>query len=240
MTHENLDQYSNLYSDESYLYYDENIRCNTNYVNYCIKACTNFDHYLDLGLGHGKAIDLLSSNFKQVAVLEGSSVLAGTYANKYANVQIIETYFEEFSTNEKYENIGMGFILEHVDNPAVLLNQYAHFLTNSGRLYIGVPSASSMHRILAQKAGLLDDIEQMNEVDVLVGHKRLWTYEKWCKLFEDNHFKIEQVKGLTFKPFTTSQLNSLNLDSKIITALDDLSAHYPELANGLFFVLSKS
>lgn len=237
---ENLNNYLHAYIDDTNLYYEENIRGNVRYINCCIEACTNFDLFLDLGIGHGLALNILRNKFKQVLVLEGASDLVREYTNKYDNVKVIETYFESFFTKEKFDNIGMGFVLEHVDDPAALLNHFAQFLSSEGRLFIGVPSASSLHRLLAHKAGMITDIEMMTETDFAHGHKRLWSYSKWRAFFENEGFKIETAYGIAFKPFATSQLKSLNLDPKIITALDDLSAHYPELANGLFFVLSKS
>lgn len=233
---ENLNQYVDTYSGSPF--HEENLRGLQRYVNCVIQSCANFDQYLELGIGHGLVLDRLRQEFKRVVVLEGAQSLVEEYKNKFDNVELIETYFETFSSKEKFSNIGMGFILEHVDDPGAILKRYAGLLAENGRIFIGVPSASSMHRILAQKAGMLENIEQLTETDIAFGHKRLWIYQKWLDLLEDTGFKIEKAYGIAFKPFTTGQLNSLNLDPEIIHALDDLSLEYPELSNGLFFEVS--
>lgn len=233
---EDLNQYVNTYSEN--LFHDENVRGLHCYINHVIQSVTNFDQFLELGIGHGVVMDTLRQKFKQVIVLEGSPVLVNDYQDKYQNVEIIETYFETFSSKAKFQNIGMGFILEHVDDPVAILNKYAKFLTENGRIFIGVPSASSMHRILAKKAGMLENLEQMSETDIAFGHKRSWVYKKWQDLLNNTGFKIEKAYGIAFKPFTTEQLDSLNLDPRIMQALDDLSIEYPELANGIFFEVS--
>ncbi len=232
----NLNQFVNTYSNDPF--HNENQRGLYRYANLCIKHSLNLDSYLELGIGHGVTLDQLSHNFKRVVVLEGASTLVNEYTGKHKNVEIIETLFERFSSTEKFANIGMGFILEHVDDPATILQQYVQFLTKTGRIYIGVPSASSMHRLLANQAGMLDNIEQLSETDIAFGHQRLWTYQKWRDVLENTGFKIEKAYGIAFKPFTTGQISSLNLDDRIILALDDMSENYPELANALFFEVS--
>lgn len=57
-------------------------------------------------------------------------------------------YFEEYSPDEKFDVIIMGFVLEHVDNPDLILERYRHFLKPGGRLYIAVPNAKSLNRRL--------------------------------------------------------------------------------------------
>ncbi len=233
---ENLNQYLDTYSNDPFE--DENRRGLTRYVDYCLKHRIGNDSLLELGIGHGIALEKLRQHFRRMVVLEGASVLVEQYANQYPNVEVVETYFEQFSTTEKFDNIGMGFILEHVDDPALILRRFAPFLSASGRIFIGVPSASSMHRTLAQQAGMLDDIRQLTPTDLAFGHKRLWTYQDWKQLLEDEGFTIEKIQGLAFKPFSTGQLSSLNLEPKIVAALDDLSLSYPELANALFIEAS--
>lgn len=233
---ENLNQYVETYSNNPFD--EENRRGLIRYVSYCIDSSFGNDNYLELGIGHGVTLNKLKAYFKRVVVLEGASSLVKEYQGKYDNVEIIETYFEQFSTREKFDNIGMGFILEHVDDPIAILRQFAQFLSATGRIFIGVPSASSMHRILAQKAGMLNDIRELTPTDHAFGHKRLWTYSDWKNLLETEGFKVEKIQGLAFKPFSTSQLASLNLAPSIIDALDDLSIAYPELANALFIEAS--
>lgn len=233
---ENLNQYLDTYSNDPFE--AENHRGLNRYVDYCLNNSVGSDSLLELGIGHGIALEKLRQHFNRIVVLEGASVLVEQYAHQYPNVEVVETYFEQFSTTEKFDNIGMGFILEHVDDPALILRRFAPFLSPSGRIFIGVPSASSMHRILAQRAGMLDDIRKLTPTDLNFGHKRLWTYQDWKQLLENEGFTIEKIQGLAFKPFSTAQLCSLNLDPKIVMALDDLSLDYPELANALFIEVS--
>lgn len=233
---EDLNQFINSYQDNPF--HDENVRGLARFVNYCLEFARDAQNYLELGIGHGITLQQLSQNFQHVVVLEGSSELVTEYTHKYPNVKVIETYFEEFESDEKFANIGMGFILEHVEDPVGILTRFKKMLAPEGRILVGVPSASSLHRLLALRAGMLADLRLLSETDLAFGHKRLWTYQDWCDLFHQTGLTIETARGLAFKPFSTGQLQQLQLDLKIVTAMDDFAADYPEFSNALFFVLS--
>ena len=58
-------------------------------------------------------------------------------------VDLVEGYFETFSSDEKFDVINMGFVLEHVDDPIGLLNRVKNWLAPGGRLFLGVPNGNS-------------------------------------------------------------------------------------------------
>lgn len=232
MHQENLEQYLETYRKDPFAF-ENKIMLHT-FSSRCIQYSVSKKNYLELGIGHGITIENLSGYFEKVIVLEASPTLVNQYKNKYDNVELHETYFENFESTQRFDNIGMGFVLEHVDDPAFLLNKYRKFLTKNGSIFIGVPSASSLHRILAFKAGMLKDICQLSDTDINFGHKRYLTYHHWITLLKNEGLRIERVEGLYLKPFSTQQIQGLNLDSRIVDALVDVSKDYPEISNSLF------
>ena len=52
------------------------------------------------------------------------------------NANIIETFFENYKTNEKFDVIIMGFILEHVDNPKEILESFEPYLKEDGQFLL--------------------------------------------------------------------------------------------------------
>src|SRR5215471_12116044 len=209
MERENLNSVTEIYSNDPFERENE-IHC-SNYVTKCVQYAGHCDSWLELGLGSGVVIQRLSEKFQHVSVLDGAPVLVRQYTGKYPNVDIILTYFEDFETSERFRSIGMGFILEHVDDPAIILEKYSSLLLPGGRLFVGVPAASSIHRLLAVRAGLLDDIRTMSETDRRFGHKRYFTFNDWIKLFDAVGLKVLRAEGLYLKPFTTQQIESLSL-----------------------------
>lgn len=230
---EDLNTYSATYENDPFE--KENNHTIKNFINKVISYCVTRDSILELGIGHGVNLELLSENFRTVTILEGSREIIAKFQGKYSNIKIIDVFFEEFITQDRFNTISMGFILEHVDDPELILQKYRRFLSKGGSIYIGVPNAGSLHRLIAQKAGMLSDINTMSAVDVKFGHKRFLTFDQWENLLQRLNFKIKKAEGLYLKPFTTHQLESLNLSDIIVEAMIEIASAYPEISNSCFF-----
>lgn len=195
---------------------------------------------LELGLGHGFTTNIFSDNFDRHVVLEGSPAVIQNFKEKFpeCDAEIIETYFEEFSTEEKFDVIVMGFILEHVDDPFVIISRYKDFLSPCGKIFLAVPNAEVLNRRLGHLAGMLEDIEMLSENDLLLGHKRYFTVRSLSAEIDCAGYQIDKMEGIYLKPFTTSQIISLNLNEKVIRALCEVGVDYPELSCGILAQIS--
>jgi len=127
----------------------------------------------------------------------------------------------------------LGFILEHVDNPSEILTYYKKFLTLEGKMFVTVPNAEVLNRRLGYLAGLLPDIQELSEHDHLCGHKRYYTVESLTEEVKRAGYRIERLEGIYLKPFTTSQMISLNFGDNVINALCKVGIAYPELCCGI-------
>jgi len=95
-----------------------------------------------------------------------------------------------------------------------------------------------MNRRLGHLAGMLPDMEALSENDLVLGHQRYFTVRSLTQLVSDAGYKLETMEGIYLKPFATSQLLSLNLDTKVIRALCEMGVDYPELSCGLLAQLT--
>jgi trans-aconitate methyltransferase len=195
---------------------------------------------LDLGLGHGFATEIFSGGPGRHVVLEGSPAVIENFKLRFPDnrSEVIETYFEEFDTNERFDLIVMGFVLEQVDDPLLILNRFRTFLAPAGKLFVAVPNAEVMNRRLGHLAGMLPDMQALSENDLVLGHQRYFTVSSLTKLVNHAGYKIEKLEGIYLKPFATNQLLSLTLDAKIIQALCEMGVDYPELSCGLLAQLT--
>jgi len=205
------------------------------YPHRVIKFSEDSTSMLELGLGHGFTADIFSKHFKRYIILDGSSAVIQNFKNNYpdCNAEIVETYFEEFDTEERFDVINLGFILEHIDNPFQILTRFKKFLAPGGKVFVSVPNAEVLNRRLGNLAGLLPDMTVLSENDLLLGHKRYYTVETLTKEIENAGYTVEQMEGIYLKPFTTKQILSLNFDKKIIDALCEAAIDYPELSCGM-------
>jgi 2-polyprenyl-3-methyl-5-hydroxy-6-metoxy-1,4-benzoquinol methylase len=234
MNTNDLDSCVDAYKGDIKYDFDNNILLNW-YPKRIISQTCPSSSLLELGLGHGYSTNLFSQFYSHHNVLDGSKLVIENFKNKYPNCRAIieQTYFEEYESKKNFDLIIMGFILEHVESPNFILEYYRKFLKANGRLFISVPNAEVLNRRLGLLTGMLPDIKMMSENDYLLGHKRYYTVNSLKQEIEKASYEIIKMEGIYLKPFTTSQILSLNLPEEVINALCEVGINYPELSCGI-------
>lgn len=187
---------------------------------------------LELGLGHGHSTRTFSPHFERHVVLEGSQAVIDHFRANTPDspVEIVKTYFETFSTDERFDLVVMGFVLEHVDAPLLILRRFREFLAPGGRIFLAVPNAEVLNRRLGKLAGLLDDLCELSENDHLLGHQRYYTLPRLKSEISQAGYVVSCLEGIYLKPFATKQMISLQLGQPVIDALCVQGIDYPELS----------
>jgi 2-polyprenyl-3-methyl-5-hydroxy-6-metoxy-1,4-benzoquinol methylase len=190
---------------------------------------------LELGLGHGITATVFGPHFERHVVIDASAAVIANFRATFpeSKVEIVESYFEAFETDERFDVIVFGFILEHVDDPVQVLKHFRRFLAPDGRMFVAVPNAEVLNRRLGHLAGMLPDIEALSDHDRLLGHKRYYTVHTLRRDIESAGYEIKRLEGIYLKPFTTRQILSHNFDQKVIDALCQVGIDYPELCCGI-------
>jgi len=194
---------------------------------------------LDLGLGHGITIKLFEKRFNRYVVVEGSGKLIKDYynTNPDTNVEICQSFFESYETNEKFDVIIMGFVLEHVDDPLLILKKFKAFLKPEGIMYAAVPNCETLNRRIAMEAGMISRMDFFTERCLASGHKQLFTMNSFKDVILAAGLSVEMMEGFYLKPITTPQMLALNWNDDILWALMSLGKNYPELSFGLLAVV---
>lgn len=234
-----LDQHIGAYSDDFHYAFDNEIMLNS-YPARIMQLCKGSGSLLELGIGHGYTTNLFSRHFDKHVVIDGSQSVIKQFQNQYPDCSafVSECYFEDFKTDELFDVIIMGFILEHVMCPRDILEKYKRFLAPGGRCFITVPNGESMHRRIGKAAGLLDDMMSLGKGDLQLGHERTYSVSTLSAELEAVGYTVVRKEGIFLKPFTTEQLVSLNLSKEIISGLCDVAIDYPELSAALLFEVS--
>lgn len=229
-----LDAYIGAYGEGFVHAFDNDIMLNW-YPERIIAKTSPGQSLLELGIGHGFTTSRFARHFGRHVVVEGSrSVIAQfTASHSDCSAEIIEAYFETFETTERFDTVVMGFVLEHVDDPRIILERFNAFLAPHGRCFVAVPNGESLHRRLGKEAGLLDDMMALGPGDLQLGHVRMYSVDRLRNEIEAAGYRLVGLEGVFLKPFTTAQLQALNLPASVLRALCAVGVDYPELSCAL-------
>ncbi len=242
MNTQNLDVFSPAYG-EQFKFHDENLLMLSWYARRIVRSVAAKSRFsvLSLGIGHrvlAKAIlGELGPRLTNYTVVEGSREIIEKFRSETAipaNTHLVHSYFEEYSPKEKFDVIEMGFVLEHVNDPDAIVRQYAQYLSPGGTLFIAVPNAKSLHRLIGHEAGLLDNLYRLSSEDLQLGHQRYFDCESLCRLVLGARLKLVNLEGILLKPLTTGQLRSLNLPGAVVEGLLKVGESLPQISNSIF------
>jgi ubiquinone/menaquinone biosynthesis C-methylase UbiE len=233
-----LDRYVKAYTGSS-VYDLENALTFTWYADRITTLSPSGD-LLELGIGHGVATKKFSAAYNRHVIIEGSRAVIRSFRKKCpsTNVTIVESSFEGYESDETFDVVVMGFVLEHVDDPGLILRRYQRYLKPTGRLYVAVPNAWSLHRRIGFEAGLLKDIYEFNDYDRAAGHKRYFDSTSIRNLVERSGYLMTRMEGLFLKPITTNQMKILRFSQDVMKAMLKVGIAYPELSNAVLLQAS--
>jgi len=237
-----IDQDRNAYIP-GFAYYDDNILLLKANLAQILRRTQHMPsvRVLSLGVGHRYVVkgllDGLGERLSHYVIVEGSADIIELFEQEISPppvVELVQSYFETFDTDARFDIIEMGFVLEHVEDPGLILKRFRQFLAPGGRMMISVPNANSLHRLLGHQAGLLDDLHSLSDADRALGHRRYFDVTQLTELLKASDLEVIDRAGLMLKPFTTGQLTSLRLDDRIRDAMNEIGFDLPEICNGIF------
>jgi hypothetical protein len=141
-----------------------------------------------------------------------------------------------------YDHVICLGVLEHVEE----YWDFAEVLSEAKYLTLTVPNAWSPHRMLGFHKGMIKNLDDLDESDLSIGHKRVFDPELWqsfLTIFKMHYnFDVLETGSLGFKPLTSGQLSE---HTDLFGALDkvgmDLELCGPGTIHGaeLYAVLKK-
>jgi len=192
---------------------------------------------LEMGPAEGLMTGHLVELGQEVVCVDGSEFFSQRLKEKYPSVEVITSLFEDFETDRKFENIVLGHVLEHVDDPVQILKVAKKFLAPNGILFAAVPNARSLHRQAGVIMGLLQAEDELNELDKHHGHRRVFNPESFRQAFYQSGYNIDYFGGYWMKPVANSQIEA-NWTPEMLEAFMKLGERYPDIAGEIYVVAS--
>jgi len=180
---------------------------------------------LELGYGDGIITNELYQHCKKYSIVEGSSLICEKVKQKHPQINIYCSLFENFIPKEKFDFIIAGHVLEHVDNPVVIVKLIKNWLSKNGKLLIIVPNAESIHRELAVEMKLQEKNSDLSPRDKIVGHLRVYNLNLLKQHIKESNLEILEEKGFFLKVLPNSMMLDFPID--LIKALCRISEKFP-------------
>jgi trans-aconitate methyltransferase len=196
------------------------------------------DPILELGPADGVVTTAMVRDGFLPDLVEGSTLLAESLRVKFPDLNIANSLFEEFQPSSRYKTIVMGHILEHVENPIDLLVRYSKFLDSGGVIWAAVPNADSLHRRAAVKMRLLQSVYELNENDLLLGHRRVFDASSFRNIFVSAELRIVAEGGYFLKPLSNGQIEQ-DWTQEMLNAYLELGIEEPAHAAEMWILATK-
>lgn len=190
---------------------------------------------LELGIGHGYTPALFNSVCRRHVIVEGSQLVIDLFQERNPSFsgEVVFSYFEDFDTEERFDVIVMGFVLEHVIDPGLILDRFRKFLKPGGRLFAAVPNAKSLNRRLGLELGKIDDIYSLNANDIALGHRRQYCRDTFRSELRDHGYTVLLEEGIYLKPLPLPILQTLPDFQDNLQAMLRVGVEFPDLCVGL-------
>lgn len=192
---------------------------------------------LELGPAEGVMTNQLVSLGHPLTIVEGSAVFCGEIKARHPAVTVHNSLFEEFAPEQRFQNIILGHVLEHVADPIGLLTSCRNWLLPTGRVICAVPNSRSLHRQAGVLMGLLEFEESLNEADHHHGHRRVYSPETLRRDFLCAGFDIDFFGGYFLKPLSNSQIES-SFTPEMVRTFMQLGERYPDISAELVIIAS--
>lgn len=193
---------------------------------------------LEMGIAEGAGLDRLLGRFEKVTVVDGSEEAIQSVKKRFRDtgLQAAKSYFEDMDfKGETFDTLLMAHILEHVDDPQVVLKRAKQFVSKDGVMIIDVPNGNSLHRQIGVKMGLLTKTTDLNSADLSIGHQRVYLPETFKKDVESAGLEIIHYGGMFIKTLSNSQMEKV-YDNKQLEALFVVGEANPDISAEIYIV----
>jgi SAM-dependent methyltransferase len=216
--------------------------------HYMVKSFEPFFNqgsFLELGCFKGDFTRRFLQIFDDVTCVEASADALVEARKKHGDkVKFVNALFEEATLPQRYDNIVMTHVLEHIDDPVKVLKRVNdEWLSDHGRFFLVCPNANAPSRQIAVKMGLISHNAAVTPAEAEHGHRCTYTLDTLERDAVGAGLNVVHRSGIFFKALANFQWDRL-LQTDIISkeyleGCYKLGQHYPDLCSSIFLLCEK-
>lgn len=204
----------------------------------------NKGNCLELGSFKGDFTRRLTPLFDDITCVEASDEAIATAQKEFTKVKFINALFEEATLPEKYDNIILTHVLEHLDNPVSVMKRINdEWLSDKGRFFLVCPNANAPSRQIAVKMGLITHNDAITPAEAAHGHRITYTLDTLERDARAAGLKVVHRSGIFFKALANFQwdrlLNTDIISEEYLQGCFQLGQIYPDLCSSIFLMCEK-
>lgn len=202
-------------------------------------------NFLELGSYKGNFTKRFISYFKDVTCVEASDeaikIAQETLGGK---VKFINSLFETAILPEKYDNIVLTHVLEHIDDPVRVLKRINdEWLSDEGSFFLVCPNANAPSRQIAVKMGLISHNSAVTPAEKEHGHNITYTLDTLERDAKAAGLEVVYRTGIFFKALANFQWDKLLgtdiISKEYLQGCYELGQQYPDLCSSIFLLCKK-
>ncbi|MBO1057311.1 MAG: class I SAM-dependent methyltransferase [Dolichospermum sp. JUN01] len=215
---------------------------------FMIKSFTPFfrlGNIMELGSFKGDFRRRLLTLFKDITCVEASNEAIDIAKKELGEkVKFINSTFETATLPRKYENIVLTHVLEHLDDPILVMKRINdEWLSDTGRFFLVCPNANAPSRQIAVKMGSISHNSAVTTAEAEHGHRITYTFDTLERDAKAAGLNVIHRSGIFFKALANFQWDRL-LSTDIISpeyleGCYQLGQQYPDLCSSIFLMCEK-
>ena len=205
----------------------------------------NMGSLLELGSYKGNLTERLLPYFDDVTCVEASDeAIAAARQALDGKVTFINEVFEAVTLPKRYDNIVLTHVLEHLDDPVLVLRRINdEWLAEGGRLFLVCPNANAPSRQIAVKMGLITHNAAVTSAEAAHGHRCTYSLDTLERDAVVAGLNVVHRSGVFFKALANFQwdrlLNTDIISKEYLDGCYKLGQQYPDLCASIFLLCER-
>ena len=208
---------------------------------------------LEVGCGMFPLFQYIAEGYKNYYIVEPSEAFAEnakkimeTEGISQSEVEIYTAFFED--TVAKFENINFDFVvcsslLHEIPNEKIFLQSLSNVAKENTVIHINVPNALSIHRLIAEAAGMIDNVYEKSLTQKQLQQRTIYNLDNLQKVVEENGFEVIDKGSYFIKPFTHKQMAQMLeydiINDKVLDGLWNLIKYFPDNGSEIYVNIRK-
>lgn len=155
-------------------------------------------------------------------------------------ITLFNNFFEDIFEDIKkynYDFIVISCLLHEIQDIDDFLLKLHKICNSETTIHISVPNAHSFHRLLALEMGIIGDLHESSNLNILM-NQRVFSLKTLSDILYEHQFRVIDSGSYFVKPFTHVQMQQL-LDNKIINknlldGLYGMTKYIPDIGSEIF------